>query len=104
MAVVTLYMSDRDESKTFTSKKEADAYDKMLELAEGISHFVGREIQGLNDQQAEEIGILLARHSDLLTTAIKGKTDVLFEPLAAEEQPTDDKQTASPGHLAAVGE
>ena len=104
MAVVTLYMSDRDESKTFTSKKDADAYDKMLELAEGISHFVGREIQGLSEQQAEEIGILFARNSDLLATAMKGKTDVLFEPLVSSEEPEDDKQAASPNHLTAVGE
>jgi len=29
MAVVTLYMSDRDSEKTFTDKKAADNYDKI---------------------------------------------------------------------------
>ncbi len=78
MAVVTLFMSDRDTSRTFTSKKEADEYDKMLELAEALSHFIEQKIEGLSEQQIEEIGLTLAREKDLLAQAIKGKTDVLF--------------------------
>lgn len=78
MAVVTLFMSDRDTSKTFTSKKDADAYDKMLELAEAISGFVEKEIPGLDDSQIEELGLLFARNKDQLANAIKGKTDALL--------------------------
>ena len=78
MAVVTLFMSDRDTSKTFTSKKEADEYDKMLELAEAVSHFMEQKIEGLSEQQVEEIGLVFARNKDLLAQAIKGKSDVLF--------------------------
>ncbi|MFQ3171622.1 MAG: dsDNA-binding SOS-regulon protein [Oleispira sp.] len=78
MAVVTLFMSDRDISKTFTSKKEADEYDKLLELAEAVSHFMEQNIAGLSEQQVEEIGLVFARNKDLLAQAIKGKSDVLF--------------------------
>jgi len=78
MAVVTLFMSDRDTSRTFTSKKEADEYDKMLELAEAVSHFIENKIEGLSEQQVEEIGLVFARNKDLLAQAIKGKADVLF--------------------------
>jgi dsDNA-binding SOS-regulon protein len=78
MAVVTLFMSDRDVSKTFTSKKEADEYDKLLELAEAVSHFMEQNIAGLSEQQVEEIGLVFARNKDLLAQAIKGKSDVLF--------------------------
>ena len=78
MAVVTLFMSDRDTSKTFTSKKEADEYDKMLELAEAVSHFMEQKVEGLSEQQIEEIGLVFARNKDLLAQAIKGKADVLF--------------------------
>jgi dsDNA-binding SOS-regulon protein len=81
MAVVTLFMSDRDISKTFTSKKEADEYDKLLELAEAVSHFMEQKIAGLSEQQIEEIGLVFARNKDLLAQAIKGKTDVLFTSL-----------------------
>ncbi|MBL4796466.1 MAG: YebG family protein [Oleispira sp.] len=78
MAVVTLFMSDRDTSKTFTSKKEADEYDKMLELAEAVSYFVEQNIEGLDEQQVENIGLLFARHKEQLAQALKGKTEVLF--------------------------
>lgn len=78
MAVVTLFMSDRDTSKTFTSKKEADEYDKMLELAEAVSYFVEQNIEGLDEQQVENIGLLFARNKDQLSSALKGKTELLF--------------------------
>lgn len=85
MAVVTLFMSDRDTSRTFTSKKEADEYDKMLELAEALSHFLENKVEGLSEQQVEEIGLVLARDKDLLAQAIKGKTDVLFASKDTED-------------------
>jgi dsDNA-binding SOS-regulon protein len=90
MAVVTLFMSDRDISKTFTSKKEADEYDKLLELAEAVSHFMEKKIEGLSEQQVEDIGLVFARNKDLLAQAIKGKSDVLF---ASENKSTEDKST-----------
>ena len=79
MAVVTLFMSDRDTSRTFTSKKEADEYDTMLELAEAVSHFMENNIEGLSEQQVEEIGLIVARNKDRMALAIKGKTEVLYE-------------------------
>ena len=78
MAVVTLFMSDRDTSKTFTSKKEADEYDKMLELAEAVSYFVEQNIEGLDEQQIENVGLLFARHKEQLAQALKGKTEALL--------------------------
>ena len=85
MAVVTLFMSDRDTSRTFTSKKEADEYDKMLELAEAVSFFVEQNIEGLNETQVENIGLLFARQKEQLAQALKGKTDVLFAPQEGDE-------------------
>ena len=35
MVVVTMWKCDQDDSM-FDNKKDADAYDKMLELAEGL--------------------------------------------------------------------
>lgn len=91
MAVVTLFMSDRDTNRTFTSKKEADEYDKMLELAEAVSHFMETRITGLNEQQVEEIGLVFARNKDVLAQAIKGKADVLF---ATQNDQNDDEAPA----------
>ncbi len=88
MAVVTLYMSDRDQSKTFNDKKEADNYDKMLELAENVSLWVEKEIPGLNEEQVESIGLLLAENKDLLAKALKGKPEVLLQNEDTEEKVT----------------
>ena len=79
MAVVTLFMSDRDDSKTFTDKKAADQYDKMLELAENVSAWIEQKIDGLSEQQVEQIGMLIAENKDQLAKAIKGKPEVLLE-------------------------
>ncbi len=90
MAVVTLFMSDRDTSKTFTDKKEADQYDKMLELAENVSAWMEQEIEGLSEAQTESIGMLIAQNKDKLAKAIKGKPEVL---LSAE---SDDDSNVTP--------
>ena len=78
MAVVAKWMCDRDNSM-FDSKKDADAYDKMLELAEQFSLLLQREIPDVDDGKAEEFGILLARHKDLLAQACKGRVEALEE-------------------------
>ncbi len=71
MAVTTLYMSDRDlEKRTFTDKKEADALDKKLELAENLRLFFEAKIEGMSEEMAEETGLLIA---------LKGKPEVLVE-------------------------
>ncbi len=90
MAVVTLFMSDRDTSKTFTDKKEADQYDKMLELAENVSAWMEKEIEGLTEDQVEAIGMLIAENKDILAQAIKGKPEVLLE---VTENGADNKVT-----------
>ncbi|TQV89706.1 YebG family protein [Aliikangiella coralliicola] len=89
MAVVTLYMSDRDQNKTFTDKKEADNYDKMLELAENVSLWMEKEIPGLNEEQVESIGMLLAENKETLLKALKGKPELLI-------QSEEDKENVTP--------
>ena len=88
MAVVTLYMSDRDQSKTFSDKREADNYDKMLELAETVSLWMEKEIPGLTEEQTESIGLLLAQNKDNLFKALKGKPEVLLQADEAAENVT----------------
>ena len=78
MAVTTLYMSDRDlEKRTFTDKKEADALDKKLELAENLRLFFEAKIEGMSEEMAEEIGLLIADNKDQMLIALKGKPEVL---------------------------
>ena len=72
-------MSDRDSSTTFTDKKSADNYDKMLELAENVSIWMEKSIEGLSEAQIESIGLLIAENKDNLAKAIKGKPEILIE-------------------------
>ncbi|MAL98503.1 YebG family protein [Hydrocarboniclastica marina] len=85
MAVKACYMSDRDESRLFTSKKDADAYDRMLELAENISAIMEHRFPALGEKVSEEIGLFIAGEQDLFAKAIKGRPDVLGEWLAENQ-------------------
>jgi uncharacterized protein len=78
MAVVAMWKCDRDDTM-FESKKEADSYDKMLELAESFSSLLGREIEGISETDAENIGLLLSKNKSMLIAACKGNPDLLLQ-------------------------
>ena len=84
MAVVAMWKCDRDDSM-FDSKKDADAYDKMLQLAENFSLFLGKQIEGISEQDAENIGLLLSKNKDMLIAACKGNPDLLLN-IGSEDQ------------------
>lgn len=84
MAVVAMWKCDRDGSM-FDNKKDADAYDKMLELGEHFATFLEKHASGISEQDAENIGLLLARNKDQLIVACKGKPEVLLELDAGDE-------------------
>ncbi len=77
MAVVAMWKCDRDETM-FDTKKEADAYDKMLELAENFGSLLGKHIDGISEQDAQSIGLLLSKNKDVLMAACKGNPDLLL--------------------------
>lgn len=78
MAVIPKWMRDRDNSM-HDSKKDADAYDKMLELAEEFTALLEDKVKGIDEKQAEEFGLLLARNRDKVIQACKGKPELLGE-------------------------
>lgn len=80
MAVVARWLCDRDGSM-FEDKKEADAYDKMLELAEQFTQLVESQIKGVDEKSAEAFGLLLAKHKDIVMQACKGKPEALEQIL-----------------------
>ncbi len=92
MAVIAKWMCDRDNSM-FDSKKEADAYDKMLELAGQFTTLLESQIADIDEVKAEEFGILLAKNKELVIQACKGNSEALQKigsdetnvtPIAAE--------------------
>jgi dsDNA-binding SOS-regulon protein len=71
-----MWKCDRDGSM-FENKKDADAYDKMLELGEQFTALLEACISGIDEVQAEAFGILLAKNKELLVQACRGNPDAL---------------------------
>lgn len=90
MAVIAVWKCTRD-GAMFEDKKAAEAHDKMLELAANITTLIESEVKGVDEQAAEEIGLMLAKRRDVLAKACKGKPDLLLDA----ENPTDNVQPIS---------
>lgn len=87
MAIVAVWKCTRD-GAMFEDKKAAEAHDKMLELAANITSLIEAEISGVDEKAAEEIGLMLAKRSEVLAKACKGKPELLLEA----EVPADNVQ------------
>lgn len=76
MAVVIKYVVERNgvERMTFTSKKEADAYDKMLDIAEALEGMLAKTDVPLSEQQVECLALEIAKNKDSYMQALKGAT------------------------------
>lgn len=88
MAVIAVWQCDRD-GAMFKNKKDADDHDKMLELAENITALIEQNITGVDEAQAEAIGLLLAKRRDILARACKGKPELLLEETPEEHNDGD---------------
>ncbi len=85
MAVEVVYRSSRDLERLFMDKAEADRHDKMLELAEALASTLQKAAPTLSEQQADDLGIFMARHRDLFAKAFKNNPEALAELPAFEE-------------------
>lgn len=79
MAVEVVYRSSRDVERLFMDKAEADRHDRMLELAEKLADVLQQAVPALDEKQAEELGIYMARHRDVFARAFKNQADALDE-------------------------
>lgn len=77
MSITPMWRVDRDGSM-FTDKKAAEEHDRMLELADGITAMLEAHFT-IDEQLAEEIGLLMSRNKEILTRAFKGKPEALQE-------------------------
>ena len=96
MAVEVKYVVIREgeEKMSFTSKKEADAYDKMLDTADLRDTWLEQSPVALEDEQREALSLWLAEQKDVLSAILKnGK---LPSPQAVENDAHagDDTQAA----------
>lgn len=96
MAVEIKYVVVRngEEKMTFVSKKEADAYDRMLDLADELAAWLQRSPVALEESQREELALFLAREKEQLQTLLRGgKTEAeptLKRPKKAAPASTDE--------------
>lgn len=73
MAVEIKYVVVRkgEETMTFSSKKEADAWDKMLDMADVFTDWLLTRVEGLAEEQAEAIGLQLAEHKEVVQQILR---------------------------------
>ena len=92
MAVVVKYVVERNgvERMTFTTKKEADAYDKMLDIAESLEMMLEKVDVPLSEQQIESLALEIAKSKDDFINVLKGAKAVA----ATKAAPTKAKKTA----------
>jgi dsDNA-binding SOS-regulon protein len=77
MAVITKYVVVRNGvelDKEFLVKKEADAYDKMLDAAENLSAFIkeGELPIALENETIDALSVFLAKNAPEVTRILKG--------------------------------
>ena len=68
MAVAIQYVVVRkgEEKMTFANKKEADAYDKMLDMAEVFADWLAISPVEMDEAQRETLGLHLAENKDAI--------------------------------------
>lgn len=75
MAVIVKYVVERngEEKMTFTSKAEADAYDKMLDMADELFTLLENSEIIEDDDKKEELSLYLAQNKDEVLYALGAK-------------------------------
>ncbi|PWI35208.1 multidrug DMT transporter permease [Vibrio albus] len=75
MAVIVKYVVERngEEKMTFTSKAEADAYDKMLDMADDLFSLLSNSELIEEEEKREELSLYLAQHKEDVLVALGAK-------------------------------
>ncbi len=75
MTVKTMYIVERKEGEVMktASKKEADAYDKMLDMADELYVFMKKSEIELEDKVIDDLSIYLAKNKDTTSRLLKGQ-------------------------------
>tara|TARA_B100001057_G_scaffold501112_1_gene620725 strand:- start:397 stop:783 length:387 start_codon:yes stop_codon:yes gene_type:complete len=75
MAVIVKYVVERngEEKMTFTSKAEADAYDKMLDMADELFELLGKSDLVEDEGKQEELAMYLAKNKEEVLYALGAK-------------------------------
>ena len=99
MAVITRFIVVRNGvelDKVFEIKKEADAYDKMLDAAENLAAFIKQsDLQiDLDAKTIDEVAICLAKNAPEVNKILKGVKP--YVPAAPEAEKTEKPADIAP--------
>ena len=102
MAVETKFVVVRkgEEKMTFASKKEADAHDKLLDMADAFTDWLLQSGMQMDETQAENLGLYLAEQKMAVQHILR--TSKLPEPGTPAETDTAESDTASSKKIRAV--
>ena len=94
MAVIVKYIVVRNgvEKMTFTSKKEADAYDKMLDIADDLFDFIESASLSIKEETLEDLSLFLAQNKDRVINLLKGTKPKAPSPAPAKKEDTPKKK------------
>ncbi|RJT33402.1 YebG family protein [Rahnella woolbedingensis] len=93
MAVETKFVVVRkgEEKMTFANKKEADAYDKMLDMADAFTDWLLQSELEIDESLAENIALRLAEQKEtvqyILRTSKLPEEETAKEPVAQTDEP-----------------
>lgn len=95
MAVITKYVVVRNGvelDKEFRVKKEAEAYDKMLDAAENLAAFIkdGKLSIDLNEETIDSLSVFLAKNAPEVTRILKGLKPVVPAAPKLDDKPKGD--------------
>ena len=74
MAIIVKYVVEHngEEKLVTTDKKEADKYDKMLDIADNLNSYITAKGIKLDPALAEELTILLSKNKEVVGKLLKG--------------------------------
>lgn len=86
MAVIVKYVIERNgvEKMTFAAKSEADAYDKMLDIADELFVVLGQSQLLADESQQESLALYLAQNKDEILQALGAKAKTVKKDKAVE--------------------
>jgi len=98
MAVIVKYVvvSHGKEDMIFSTRKEAEAHDKMLTIAEQLYAFLHRAESNIDEDALEALSLFMAQHREQVGTILRGgkfKMPAGSTPPAAS--PQDEKAEAA---------
>ena len=95
MAIITRYVVEHKgvEKLVTTDKREADRYDKMLDVADNLATFIQAKGVDIDDGLLEDLSVLLSKNKEKVAKIFKGvDAESLLEEEKAEVVQLETKQ------------